>query len=499
MEQEIKTPEEAVQNTRRIGLVILAVLLLLLAVGGIVLKIALTPDDAFERILHETVYDYDEDADMTYFITDGKLMDAVMEGYVIESASDADGRVTAVLNCTNELFILKDKKLTKAAGGVVEFRLASGGTAAAYIQEDGTTALYDITRGTSRIIEASRWCGSLTLSPDGGTLMLLRESELGTDVLCIWRDGTLTELAAHALPIAVADDARYAYYRGASDNSLYVSRKLGEPVRLTENFDNMMSFCFDRELEEFFFSTWDGLFVSVKGREPVQVYDMSVGLQLLCPPRTAVTTLSGYVRADIYPVKTFAGQPVLFEMLGRESKDLVYLDEEYQQQFKLEAWDFTLTPDNRTLYYLRGPELFMADMETLAASTAETFVETVIAENVEKYHAPGWDGDVYFVTYDGVLSHMDADGKSRELAEDVSDFSVLGDGQILYTAPSEDGGTALFRAEGGKARTAAEAFRMLTVYDTTALWRVEHEDGSWELWRIGESGRGKRLRKVEKE
>jgi len=358
VEQEIKTPEEAVQNTRRIGLVILAVLLLLLAVGGIVLKIALTPDDAFERILHETVYDYDEDADMTYFITDGKLMDAVMEGYVIESASDADGSVTAVLNCTNELFILKDKKLTKAAGGVVEFRLAAAGTAAAYIQEDGTTALYDITRGTSRIIEASRWCGSLTLSPDGGTLMLLRESELGTDVLCIWRDGTLTELAAHALPIAVSDDARYAYYRGASDNSLYVSRKLGEPVRLTENFDNMTSFCFDRELEEFFFSTWDGLFVSVKGREPVQVYDMSVGLQLLCPPRTAVTTLSGYVRADIYPVKTFAGQPVLFEMLGRESKDLVYLDEEYQQQFKLEAWDFTLTPDNRTLYYLRGPELY---------------------------------------------------------------------------------------------------------------------------------------------
>ena len=53
MEQEIKTPEEAVQNTRRIGLVILAVLVLLLAVGGIVLKIALTPDDAFERILQK--------------------------------------------------------------------------------------------------------------------------------------------------------------------------------------------------------------------------------------------------------------------------------------------------------------------------------------------------------------------------------------------------------------------------------------------------------------
>ena len=86
MEQEIKTPEEAVQNTRRIGLVILAVLVLLLAVGGIVLKIALTPDDAFERILHETVYDYDEDADMTYFITDGKLLDAVMENTCTETA-----------------------------------------------------------------------------------------------------------------------------------------------------------------------------------------------------------------------------------------------------------------------------------------------------------------------------------------------------------------------------------------------------------------------------
>jgi hypothetical protein len=242
-----------------------------------------------------------------------------------------------------------------------------------------------------------------------------------------------------------------------------------------------------------------GLYLSVKGGEPVQIYDAPVGLSMLCPPRTAVTKLSGYVNADIYPVKTLAGQAVMLEMLGRASRDLVILDEAYQQRYMLEAWDFTLTPDNRTLYYLRGPELFRADMEELAASTAETFVETVLAENVEKYHAPGWDGDVYFVTYDGVLSHMDADGKSRELAADVSEFAVLGDGQILYAAPSKDGGTVLSRADGGKGRKAAESYRMLTIYDASALWRVEHEDGSWELWRLGESGGAKRLRKVEKE
>ena len=407
------------QLAKGAGIVAGSLLILIMAInifGG--------PAPMYEMPDQSISYTYDwQDAEMTYFVINGKKSDLKLEGMISDFQTSLDGTIAAFLDQDDTLYVIKNKKMTKVEEDVDEYLLSAEGTGIAFTTEEDDLILYTVKNGKSHKI-ASEVNSGYMLSPDGKSILYTKtdDDEVKLYLSVNGKDGK--KIGNGLYPVGLSNQGKLIYYVSYEKNALYVVRGNKDPQKLA-NLDNIYGdypMQFNKDHTQALITLDSGSYITANGKEKVKITSRSIsqfgnysdwaeGIEIEDATRTL-------------PIKTFAGQ--YFTSGG----SLYYLNKrfeavEVEEADGIDSYRMTLTGE--VIYYVDGGDLYRG-----TGRKAKVKFEQ-IAEDVSSFTITSDGKYCYFRTYDSSLMCIKKTGKAKLIADDISsNFTMSHDDYLFF-------------------------------------------------------------------
>jgi len=410
-----------------------------------------------------------------------------------------DGESAAILtdfdmSVGGTLYIVSgDKKPVKAAEGAYYPVLSDDGGGVVYftnydpVDKIAVINLYSTKSGRSVRIDSNAFfdgygdgAEACAVSPDGKTVMYARYEPGGDECATyISVNGKKEEKLGDGIyPIAVANNAKYIYYRN-EEGTLFVKR--GMKADKYKLGDDMRGVFLNKDYSQIVYNSGGGAFISVKGGERIKVTNTDPIRYFVHPKNTegsGVTRFVGDFNGDAYVYGTYLSGYIVYGLDSFKNKTFVSGSDVYTLNGKYErsgvckgASDLTMTDDGKWLYYVDGNNALK--MVSLTKPDADKITVT-------KDYGYGYavkDDMVYYVNEDNELYYKKStsEGAGKKVDDDVESYMAVLDGGNLYYLKdfsSRDGGT-LCRANGAKKKKIKDEISSFQVYSSNVYCFID--------------------------
>lgn len=376
------------------------------------------------------------DGGTVYVINKGKVVGKVSEssGYCVYSMDNSCG----VFNTHDAaLYYFNSKSVKKIVSDIEydinNFCLSADGSSVAYLK-DGSLYVYTVSNEKNTKIADDVY--NYTISPNGSAVLYSCNNDDRETVCYIYCKGETTKIdGKNTAPVAIADNAKYAYYTKANDSyydrALYVYVK-NDSVKLSSNLSD--SILFNKDLSEIIYSNDKGCYISIDGNESEKILNKKIN-SMVSPYYSDsfdyITTT-----ARIYNVDTLKDH--IFFTAGEYDSSTYTITYElrYVKNVKNEwsadkiatADDAVVSSDYKSLAYLRNGKLYY--IKNVAKNSDEP-VE--LADDIMSFIASDDLGYFYAIDEDEVLQYVDHK-QTKRISDDVSsyDYARNTDGYVFF-------------------------------------------------------------------
>ncbi len=323
------------------------------------------------------------------------------------------------------LYLVTDKP-ERIADDVADMVLSLSGNAIAFLRDvdvsNGTGELCLYANGTiTRIAPDCSVDSAIALSPDGKTVAYATYDN--GDYYGFYWDGKNQEIGKGAIPIAIADGAKYMYY--VKNETVYVQKgsKSETKVKLSDNINAMF---FNKDFSQAVFATNSNAYL-IRNADKKEALP-GVADSFLLPYGAAQQymylsqwqTNSTAIHLEVYGVSSFANMFYI-----NDSSKVIRINKDFSTEtvatgvaYEDGSWYAALADDGKTLTLLKGEGLYQLDGMNDKANPVRLVDDGVMAFSTT---AKG-DG-VYFVNADNDLYYQKGTGKPVLVSNDFDYYS----------------------------------------------------------------------------
>ena len=353
---------------------------------------------------------------------------------------DSRGRIVEINDVTNyfasmcgahfaavtrhrDIYFISNGNSQRVADGIdgTHFVFSANGTAIAY-RQDGTLMVWEARNDITRRVANDVITAGLHLSPDGRSVaFVVRDRD--RDEGFISRNGRTPEsIGRDAVPVGIANGARFVYYRQSERDRLYVRNNRGNSNRISSNFTAQSSVQFNRDLSEALFHD-DGTYISVRGRDRERISRDEIHF---IGPQNIQFARPGDGRSIIIGIQTFANNVFALEnSIGWNwTIDLIYVDRNFETNtLAREVEHFEMSGDGQTIVILDNRERLYHI--TNISRPEPTFTRLGANLDFRNFVISGNAQQVYFVNSDGDLYFIRGTNSPVRVARDVYRGSII--------------------------------------------------------------------------
>ena len=400
---------------------------------------------------------YDEEAEKTLILVDGKLAKATIDSPVYDYESSLNGKTTVFLDEDDTLYAYYKKTLSVVGYDVDNFKISSNGMGIAYVDDDGNLMLYNVKKERSDRVASdleSAFDEAYFLSPDGKTVAYA-EGDYDDIALWTYSAGKSEKIEKNAVPLGLSDDAELIYYFNVKKMALYVKEEDETPQKLAsvdvtsyEHGGTPFRIYFNADNTQILFSVaGSGIYISEDGDD-----------------REKLTSDSSISRLGGYTLGYSTSYSGISEIAGIYETPIYDFEEQY------------FTDYAGTLYYID-----------------DDFQAHEVEEDVQTFQRTASGDMMYYLTEDDDLYRGKGYGKKfTRIAGDVDDFEITSDGKGCYFVDFDE--TLRYVKKTKKAEKIADEVRGLRItYDDYALFYIEESRDEYDLY---SSRKGKKMKLV---
>lgn len=376
------------------------------------------------------------DGGTVYVVNKGKVIGKVPEssGYCVYSMDNSCG----VFNTHDAaLYYFNSKSVKKIVSDMEydmnNFCLSADGSSVAYLK-DGSLYVYTVSNEKNTKIADDVY--NYTISPNGSAVLYSCENDDRETVCYIYCKGETTKIdGKNTAPVAIADNAKYAYYTKANDSyydrALYVYVK-NDSVKLSSNLSD--SILFNKDLSEIIYSNDKGCYISIDGNESEKLLNKKI-TSMVTP---YYSDIFDYITttARVYNVDTLKDHIFFTEGIYDSSSYTTFYELRYVKNVKNEwsadkiatADDAFVSSDYKSLAYLRNGKLYyIKNVEKNSDEPVE------LADDIMSFIASDDLRYFYAIDTDEVLQYVDHK-QTKRISDDVSrfDYTRNTDGYVFF-------------------------------------------------------------------
>ncbi len=392
-----------------------------------------------------TVYNAEDDE--TVIIVNGQEQKKTIDGSIHSSSQSMNGDVLAFIDGNDTLYLFYKNELIEVEDNVQDYRLAIDGSSVAFISEDDELILYSASDKKDHEITDELYMESYRLSPDGDSV-LYTEGSGDNLTMYLWYNGSADKVDRDLVPLALSNKGGLLYYYNTQKDSVYVSSEKHGEVKLANSTG--MKFMFNADHTQALMN-YDGYaYITVNGQEKSKI--ASDGIAQFGDTDMWGVTINDSDDSFLYatytytmPLENLANQYFL-----DDSGNLMYLNKKLSASEVAEnISQFRTTVSGDVVY-------FKNTLGRLYRGEKPNGKFERITEDVSAFAITS-DGDgCYVVDYDSMLLYVSASGKSKKIADDLSNgiLAVTHDDYALFvTDYSSTSGGTLYASQMGKKKT----------------------------------------------
>lgn len=348
----------------------------------------------------------------------GKMIETSIECTAESVASTVrshDGSIMAI-RVDNVIYYVKGNTLTKVDEDASSMRLATSGKAIAYISEGSSLYLYTI-GGDSVKVEDDEVVSSYTISPDGKSLLYSIYDEDKNEYPVYYFNGKESvKIASNGNPCGVSNGGKYIYYSSVNDKGetyLYFYNKSKEEKTKLET---IKSYYFNEDLSQVVILSEDmKTYISSKGKDAEKI--SSKAIFLISPQKTI--TINSIVPVDDFYGKYFSGDGAVYKIEKDADKTIKLVSN---------ITSCHMSDDFETLYYTNKDYDLFVTKTSYGEKAKEKATE--IAEEVSDFEVTSDCDLVYYISDDeAFVIKGNGSGEAKRVSSDDVDSSLVIDGK----------------------------------------------------------------------
>ncbi|MDR1687878.1 MAG: zinc ribbon domain-containing protein [Clostridiales bacterium] len=316
---------------------------------------------------------------------------------------------------------LVDEKVQFIDNDVYWYQISAPGNSVAYLKErdssERTAQLWLYSDGKKTLIaQEIHEAFVFFLSPDGSTICYTTYD--GKDYTGYIWDGELHALEKNCIPFAVADGAKYVYYRD-SGNILYVQKGKNNEDRVKLADDTVFDFAANKDLSQLILNAGDAYYISSSGEalEPLDGF----GWEHITSNGIAKKTykiFSGYSDGSIrQPDLTYISAPnIAYSFYKSAEGTLIHIDSENETNFISQDARFTYLSDSGNIltYMRRDRGIYKLDFTSKNAKP-----ERIVPGDFRFFVALNDGQSVFYVNEDNEMYYKKGNKERVLVAENI--------------------------------------------------------------------------------
>lgn len=432
--------------------VVILLIIIIACSGGSKCSFAQVKEDAYFAIysdLEETVM---------FANSKGKIVE-FSEDNIYDLTRNMDGSIIAfTINDEDALYVMNGAKdPVEVETDVIAFYMSDSGNGIAYltdydyIYQTGTLYLYDVAKKKSTKIDTDVYTSGIAISPDGKTVAYVKEYSILADSFksYVSINGKDPEsFTKSAIPFAVADGAKYIYYRKNSD--VYVQKKADDSSKVKLASDISTSFkCFFNEDYSQMLYNYDGnTYYSKNCKDKVLVAKRTVNSIIIRTMWATRSIDSNFFTGTTLTTDDFKNLVINFE------GSLYYITNSMETEKIVSSYSrVNISDDGNSIIYSNNDSLYYVKNLKKSREAVE------IAEDIDlDYFVASADMSyVYYRDNDDTLYYKKGTGKAKKIADDVYSMVMDYDNDVVFFLVDYDDYGELYYSKKGGSKKAVKS------------------------------------------
>ena len=444
-----------------VAAVIVVALVIILAVN-----VFATPDEVFVVPEADMSFEYVKEDGESLLLRDGAATKITVKGKPSYVRYSLDGKTAAYLDEDQALYVVYKGEENRIKNNVESFRLSADGSTVAYVNSKDELVLVDLKTEEESVVTEDIYGSEYALSPNGRSV-LYAEGDEDEYTVFTYVDGKVTELedGKGAVPVGIADKAKYVYYAD-EDGALYVKSGKKEAVKLAREYNVNQKAILNADHTQIMYSVnGDSVYVSVQGGEDVKITGKGLhyltGLQYNNP--TEGTKAITFAFRDIRGQYFIDGQGMLRYI--EKNLDTTSVDKDIET--------LKVTDTMSMVYYVDE------DGGLYRGKGGSDKFER-IARDVEMFDITSDGKTCYYLDDENTLFYIDKKGNDEKIAKNVKTFCITPDDYVLYLTDYDISSGKLYGCRNGKdADLVAKDVYSVWTTETGAYYRcdIDIQDG----------------------